>query len=168
MIAQAMTPPMIESSIAFELQSVPHNIVGFENNPCKKVKEINIAAADAVVDSMTIGLKGRGGAGKTLHAKMVKNNDKDVKEKYSIVLWITIELDLSIPEVHKAIGKFLNNGSVFERDHTHKSLEDQCNYLMEAFKLRNARGFSWLCKSLTVHFGERRMQGATVAHVHSV
>ena len=164
MIAQAMTPPMIESSIAFELQSVPHNIVGFENNPCKKVKELNIAAADAVVDSMTIGLKGRAGAGRTLIAKMV-NNDKDVQEKYFVVLWITIELDLSIPDVYKAMGKFLNNSSAFERDHTHKSLEDQCNYLMEAFKLRNAKVFSWLWKSSTMHFGERRTQGTGVLHL---
>ena len=126
MTSEAMTPLII-------LQPVPRNIVAFEKDPFKQVKDLVIAAADAVGDSMTIGLKGGGGAGKTLIVKMV-NNDKDVQEKYSMILWITIGMEVSIPDVYKTMGKFLNNGGIFERDHAHRNLEDQRNYLMEAFK----------------------------------
>ena len=128
MTMEAMTPAIV-------MQPVPCNIVAFEKDPFKQVKDLVIAAADAVGDSMTIGLKGGGGAGKTLIAKMV-NNDKDVQEKYSMILWITIGMEVSIPDVYKTMGKFLNNGGIFERDHAHRNLEDQRNYLMEAFKLK--------------------------------
>ena len=128
MTSEAMTPIIV-------MQPVPCNIVAFEKNPFKQVKDLVIAAADAVGDSMTIGLKGGSGAGKTLIAKMV-NNDKDVQEKYSMILWITIGMEVSILHVYKTMGKFFNNGGIFERDHAHKNLEDQHNYLMEAFKLK--------------------------------
>ncbi|KAG0587119.1 hypothetical protein KC19_2G141600 [Ceratodon purpureus] len=136
MTGQSMVSPGVDTSEAVVMQAVPEKIVTHENNPFQKMKELIISVADLPSrEPVTFGLKGRGGAGKTLLAKMV-NNDEDIQAKYGVgsVVWITIGKDASIPSTYKTMARFLGCGDVYERDYTHRRMEDQRTYLMEAFK----------------------------------
>jgi Leucine-rich repeat (LRR) protein len=131
----SVASPMVEKTAGFVPQELPRKIVAFEDDPFQKLKALIKTKGDAWDDSVTIGLKGTGGAGKTLIAKMV-HNDTDIQEKYGVdsILWNTIGSDAKIPDLYRMMGKSLNNGGIFEQDYACRNEEDQRTYLIEAFR----------------------------------
>jgi hypothetical protein len=131
----SLAPPTVEKTADFVPQELPPKIVAFEDDPFQKLKALIKTKGDALEDPVTIGLKGTGGAGKTLIAKML-HNDTDIQEKYGVdsILWNTIGSDAKIPDLYRMMGKSLNNGGIFERDYACRNEEDQRTYLIEAFR----------------------------------
>ena len=92
------TSSMVDKLPPFEMPWVPSLSVAFDNNPFKKLKDLILSMPRGV--TKTIGVKSKGGAGKTLLAKMV-NNDKQIQKKYGeSILWITVGQDVSISLVY--------------------------------------------------------------------
>ncbi|KAG0606581.1 hypothetical protein M758_9G152100 [Ceratodon purpureus] len=126
--------PTMETSSSFVLQDLPANIVSFENDTYGKLKTLIQTEGAGMGDPVTIGLRGAGGAGKTLLAKML-HNDPEIQSKYGAhsILWITIGQDATLPSVYLTMGKFLKDGN-FEHEYASRNEEDQRTYLIDAFK----------------------------------
>ncbi|KAG0587688.1 hypothetical protein KC19_2G183700 [Ceratodon purpureus] len=126
--------PTMETSSGFVLQDLPANIVSFENDTYGKLKTLIKTEGDGMGDPVTIGLRGAGGAGKTLLAKML-HNDPDIQAKYGAhsILWITIGQDATLSSLYLTMGKLLKD-DVFEREYASRNEEDQRTYLIDAFK----------------------------------
>ncbi|KAG0568377.1 hypothetical protein KC19_6G015700 [Ceratodon purpureus] len=133
-MVRTLISPTMETSSGFITQDLPANIVSFENDTFEELKSQVKTNGDGMGDPVTIGLRGAGGAGKTLLAKMLYN-DPDIQAQYGTdsIFWITIGQDAILPSLYLTMAKFLKDG-VFEREYASRNEEDQRTYLISAFK----------------------------------
>jgi len=82
--------------------------MSFVANPFQKLKSIITDVVRAMDASISINLKEKIGAGKTLYAKMV-NNDKDIQRNYGAnsILCITNGCDATIPSFYFTMTKLM-------------------------------------------------------------
>ncbi|KAG0612983.1 hypothetical protein M758_6G067500 [Ceratodon purpureus] len=120
-----------KKSFDFVPQQLPPHIVGV-GETFNRLKA-SVLASEAKDKPSYLGLHGRGGAGKTMLAKML-HNDEQIIEKYGAhsVLWLTIGLDARVSDLYKTMGQFLKDG-VFEETYAHQSLKDQRRFLWNAY-----------------------------------
>jgi Leucine-rich repeat (LRR) protein len=113
------------------MQQVPGKILGMDHH-FKRIKSAVIEGHRRKDSSCCVGIRGMGGAGKTLLAQMVTNDEEIHKEfgKESII-WITVGRDAEISVIYERMRKCLGLGSHFG------SLEVQRTHLVYEFSRRS-------------------------------
>jgi hypothetical protein len=108
-------------------QHVPDKILGMDNH-FKKMRSAVTEGHRRKDSSCCVGVRGMGGAGKTLLAQMV-NNDEEIQQEFGkeSIIWITVGQDAEISVIYERMRKCLgvrNDGG---------SLEDQRTQLVNEF-----------------------------------
>ena len=113
------------------MQDVPQEILGMEDL-FKKVKSKIIETKSTSEMGKCIGIQGMGGAGKTLLAQMVNNNE-EIQESFGedSIFWMTVGRDASVPSLYERMRKYLRVETSCETP-----LEDQRTHLMNVFSKR--------------------------------
>jgi hypothetical protein len=113
------------------IQEVPGKILGMDHH-FKSVKLAVIEGHRRKDSSCCVGVRGMGGAGKTLLAQMV-NNDEEIQQEFGkeSIIWITVGQDAEISVIYERMRKCLgvrNDGG---------SLKDQRTQLVNEFSKRS-------------------------------
>jgi Leucine-rich repeat (LRR) protein len=112
------------------MQHVPDKILGMDHN-FKRMRSA-VTEGHRRKDSSCVGVRGMGGAGKTLLAQMV-NNDEEIQQEFGkeSIFWITVGRDAEISVIYERMRNCLrvqNDGG---------SLEDQRTQLVNEFSNRS-------------------------------
>jgi Leucine-rich repeat (LRR) protein len=112
------------------MQQVPGKILGMDHH-FKKVKSAVIEGHRRKATSC-LGIRGMGGAGKTLLAQMVNNNE-EIHQEFGkgFIIWITVGRDAEVSAIYERMRKCL------EVDSDGGTLEDQCTQLVNEFSKRS-------------------------------
>jgi hypothetical protein len=110
---------------------VPEKILGMKD-VFKRLKSKIIATQSVNEKGKCIGIQGMGGAGKTLLAQMVNNNE-EIQESFGkhSIFWITVGRDASVSSLYVRMREYLRNQTSCETP-----LEDQRTHLMNVFSNR--------------------------------
>jgi hypothetical protein len=127
----ALQSASISSSPCGITQQVPGKILGMDHH-FKSVKSAAIEGHRRKDGSCCVGIRGMGGAGKTLLAQMV-NNDEEIHQEFGkeSIIWITVGRDAEVSVVYERMRKCLRVGS------HGGSLEDQRTQLVNEFSKRS-------------------------------
>lgn len=132
-IVLSMHIPKQVEAFSFVKQGTPSLIVGVDEH-FKKLR-MSILQSHGGDKASHFGLQGRGGAGKTLLAQML-NNDDDIQMKYGKdpVIWMTVGLDAKVSDLYEKLGRccILDNG-VSEKFKLIKNQEEQRTFLKNAY-----------------------------------
>ena len=127
----AMKSPTIGELVDFEPQQIPPNVVGHKEHFTKLKASILESRAKSV--HSYLGVHGRGGAGKTVLAKRL-HNDEEIKAAYGehSIVWITVGCDAKISQLYERMASLLNDDGYKDKYANH-CLEDQRNHLWNVF-----------------------------------
>ena len=126
-ILLSMNGSTAKKPLDFEPQQIPLHVVGHEEH-FNKLKASILESREKSVHSY-FGLHGRGGAGKTVLAKRL-HNDEDIKATYGehSIVWITVGYDARVSEVYERMASLLND-DVYKEKYATQCLEDQRTHL---------------------------------------
>jgi Leucine-rich repeat (LRR) protein len=111
----------------FQPQQLPPNVMGHEEHFNKLKASILQSRAQSVHSKF--GVHGRGGAGKTVLAKRL-HNDEEIKATYGehSIMWITVGNDARVSQLYERMAYLLND-HVYKNKYATQCLEDQRTYL---------------------------------------
>jgi hypothetical protein len=130
-IVLAMNSPTVCELLDFEPQQIPPNVVGHEEH-FNKLKASILGSRVKSVHSY-LGVHGRGGAGKTVLAKRL-HNDEEIKAAYGehSIVWITVGCDAKISQLYERMASLLNDDG-YKDKYGNQCLESQRNHLCNVF-----------------------------------
>jgi transcriptional regulator with PAS, ATPase and Fis domain len=130
-ILLSMNDSTTKKPLDFEPQQTPLHIVGHEEH-FNKLKASILESREKCMHSY-FGLHGRGGAGKTVLAKRL-HNDEDIKATYGehSIAWITVGCDARVSQVYGRMASLLND-DVYKENFANQCLEDQRTHLLSVF-----------------------------------
>jgi Leucine-rich repeat (LRR) protein len=130
-IVLAKNGPTVCELLDFEPQQIPPYVVGHEEH-FNKLKASILESRVKSVHSY-LGVHGKGGAGKTVLAKRL-HNDEDIKAAYGehSIVWITVGCEAEISQLYERMA-FLLNDDGYKDKYGNQCLESQRNHLCNVF-----------------------------------